>query len=340
MSEEDLPPDPNAGLFGNDRGDEAPIVIVGVPWEPTVSYGRGASQGPAAIVKASHQLDFFHYPSGSVDFAEHVQMQPIDPAWIALNRDAMRAAEVVFKGGCRLQTEAEREALARVNVYSTQLNRQLKERTAGLLQRGKRVGIVGGDHSSPFGAIQALLAVEPELGILHIDAHADLRVAYEGFKHSHASIMYNLLQGERAPSRLVSVGVRDFSEDEHQRARDDERVVSHYMFDLNRRLFAGETWDALCDEILADLPERVHVSFDIDGLDPTYCPGTGTPVPGGLRFDQAVHLLHRLRESDKHVVGFDLCEVAPGQDASDEYDANVGARVLFELCSLLVPPRG
>ena len=95
---------------------------------------------------------------------------------------------------------------------------------------------------------------------------------------------------------------------------------------------AGETWRDICDSIVRDLPHRVYVSFDIDGLDPKLCPGTGTPVPGGLEFEQAMFLVRQLVKSGREIIGFDLCEVAPGDS---EWNGNVGARVLLKLCNLM-----
>lgn len=115
-------------------------------------------------------------------------------------------------------------------------------------------------------------------------------------------------------------------------AADDPRVT---MFDgpgLSASKFAGESWHSLCERIVARLPQQVYVSFDIDGLAPQYCPHTGTPVPGGLTFDEAVYLLSRVAASGRRIVGFDLCEVAPAPSGEDEWDANVGARMLYKLC--------
>jgi agmatinase len=127
------------------------------------------------------------------------------------------------------------------------------------------------------------------------------------------------------------VGIRDLCEEEAsvvQRAMG--RVEVFYDDDLKEKLYSGESWDSLCTQIISRLPDLVYVSFDIDGLDPKLCPGTGTPVPGGLEFQQATHLLKRVVQSGKKIIGFDLCEVAPG--ASD-WDANVGARMLYHLCN-------
>jgi agmatinase len=198
------------------------------------------------------------------------------------------------------------------------------------LKAGKLIGLVGGEHSVPLGFFRALSDQYDRFGILQIDAHADLRKSYEGFTYSHASIMYNAL---KLPSigRIVQVGVRDYCEEEVnvvQRAMG--RVVTYYDEDIKDKLYKGRTWDILCDEIIAQLPKHVYISFDIDGLDPKLCPSTGTPVAGGLEFHQAIHLIKKLVLSDRKIIGFDLCEVSPGKN---DWDANVGARVLYQLCN-------
>jgi agmatinase len=132
--------------------------------------------------------------------------------------------------------------------------------------------------------------------------------------------------------KLVQVGIRDFAKGEVDFvAANANRVTVHYDSQLAERGFRGEPWHVTCDAILTGLPREVYVSFDIDGLDPKLCPSTGTPVPGGLSFHQASYLIKRLVESGRTIVGFDLNEVVPGPDG-DEWDANVGARMLYKLC--------
>ncbi len=193
------------------------------------------------------------------------------------------------------------------------------------------VGIVGGDHSVPYGFIKALSELKPGFGILQIDAHADLRDAYEGFTFSHASIMYNALK-LNGIKKLVQVGVRDECEDEINLVAKNELIVQYDDYLMAAAEFEGKNWGKQCVEIISKLPERVYVSFDIDGLSPEFCPNTGTPVPGGLSFQKAVYLLRKLVESGRKIIGFDVSEVAPGKD---EWDANVGARIIYKLCNLM-----
>ncbi len=319
----DAPADPSAGLFGFDTPpEEAALVILGVPWEPTVSYGRGAAETPARIVAASHQLDLYDARLGR-NVGPEVALAPLREDWLALNQ-----------GACLAASQGDTTA---VNEASARLNASLAEDAAIHLAAGRGVGVLGGDHSAPFGAIQALAAAQGPFGILQFDAHHDLRSAYEGYQDSHASIMHNVLERVPEVSVLVPVGVRDYSINERERAAKDDRIHTFYDREIKRATFAGRNWDDQCAEIVAALPERVYVSFDVDGLDPRFCPRTGTPVPGGLDFAQSLQLLEFVVASGRRILGFDLCEVVAGP-ADEGWDLDVGARLLHALAGLCSTP--
>lgn len=335
----------DAGVFGLPFSDtESNVVLVPVPWEATTSYGRGTVHGPKAILEASPQLDLFDASLGELGLARPwefgIHMEPIPEKILRLNARASKLAKPIVDAGGRVATKSAKAALAEVNASSAKLNEWVYSRAAQRLGEGKIVGLVGGDHSVSLGAIRACAEAHPGLGILHIDAHADLRDAYEGFQWSHASIMNNVLREVPAVSKLVQVGIRDFCDQEFDITQNDPRVKTHFDFALKRALLSGKTWSSLVDAILAPLPEKIYVSFDIDGLEPWLCPGTGTPVPGGLSFEQAVFLLEALARNDKVVVGFDLNEVAPSGTAGDEWDGNVGARLLYKLCGVALLSQG
>ncbi len=324
------PPSTEAGLFGVELDRERDkIVIIGAPFEATASYGGGTSQTPEAIIAASHQLDFFDLGL-KAEFGDQVGMLPFNKEWREWNALAKAMVDETRREGTAPE---KREVLVeKVNAISEKLNAAVEREARNLLDQGKIVGVLGGDHSTPLGAMKACHSHWPDMGVLHIDAHHDLRCAYEGFTWSHASIMYNLLH-EIGPMPLVSVGIRDFCKEEHQMAAELEHVFTWYDAHLKAALFKGETWRACCERIIADLPKNVYVSFDIDGLDPSLCPNTGTPVPGGLDFQQACYLLELVRESGRNIIGFDLCEVAPdSENPENEWDLNVGARILHKLC--------
>jgi agmatinase len=302
--------DENSGIFGLPfSADEARLVIVPLPWDATTSYGSGTAKGPSAILAASRQVDLYDFHFGS-----------FYRAGIAMQEESSLLRE--WNARAKLYAHE-------VNALSQEVNRFVAHQTKELLAGNKIVGILGGDHSSPLGAISAMVERYPELSILHLDAHADLRRAYCGYTYSHASIMYNVLH-ETPLQGLVQVGVRDFCEEEFIRIKEHpRRIKTFFDAELAQHKLQGRPFASICEEILAELGEYVYLSFDIDGLDPRYCPHTGTPVPGGLDFNEMVFLLQRLKARGHRVVGFDLCEVCPGED---EWDANVGARVLYKMC--------
>ena len=322
---------PGPGIFGLPHApDEADVVLVPVPWEATVSYGARTAQGPAAILRASSQLDLLDRETGR-PFERGIAMLPIPTHIEEANATARKLALPVVAAGSPEGDTALTEAASRVNKLCEEMNTWVQETAETWLARGKLVGVVGGDHSVPFGLIRALADRHPGMGILHVDAHADLRNAYEGFVWSHASIMANVLEKIPSVERIVQVGVRDYSPQEDTFIRENPRIRTFFDADLKTRAQKGELWDAVLDEIVEALPPDVYLSFDIDGLDPTLCPHTGTPVPGGLSFPETTSLVRRVVESGRRIVGLDLSEVAPDPAGASEWDGNVGARLLYKM---------
>ncbi|MGB3766551.1 MAG: agmatinase family protein [Phormidesmis sp.] len=321
----------NGNIFGFPFDyDTADIIIFGVPWEVTVSFHSGTAKGPQAVLDASPQLDFYDYdnPNG---WKQGIYMPPV-PDWIEPKNEELRSlaqAIVIATEQGNPLTQALKIALNQVNNECDRLNQWLLEKTRQALNDGKKIGILGGDHSVPLGALQALSEKYSDFGILHIDAHCDLRDAYQGFQFSHASIMRNAIALPQI-SKLIQVGIRDVSHQEIEFAQASSgRIVVHHDTALKRSRYAGIPWLDLCRQIVADLPPHVYISFDIDGLDPKLCPTTGTPVPGGLDLDEAFCLLKEVADR-REIIGFDLCEVGP-----DEWDGNVGARIVYKLCNLM-----
>jgi agmatinase len=309
--------------------DEARVVLVPVPWEATVSYGAGTADGPAAILKASRQVDLLDRETGR-PYEAGIAMLEIPGEVRHWSDEARSKAAPVIEAGGPGDDPALKEAVAAVDALGERMNAWVYDQVRRRLEEGKLVGVVGGDHSVPFGAIRAVAEAHPGLGVLHLDAHADLRRAYEGFRWSHASIMHNVL-GLPAVSRIVQVGIRDYSDEEDETIRGNpDRVRTHFDPDLRRSLFDGESFSRIAGRVVADLPRQVYLSFDIDGLDPALCPHTGTPVLGGLSFAEVSALLRTVVESGRRIVGFDLNEVAPDPDGRSEWDGNVGARVLYK----------
>ena len=321
------------GLFGLPLPPEACAVqVIPVPWEATASYGRGTAGGPAAVLGASQQVDLHDLDFGDF-WRAGVGLLPVDPVIPAAAAEVEADALAVIAAGGPAGAPALAAARDRVDAASRRVSASVEASAEAVMERGGVPAVLGGDHSAPLGLLRAVARRHAGLGILQIDAHADLRVAYLGFAEAHASIMHNALALDGV-ARLVGVGWRDVGRSEVDRAASDPRIVPIWDRDLARAALAGRSFARVVEGIVAALPAAVHVSFDIDGLDPTLCPGTGTPVPGGLSFREVAFLLSRVA-SERRVVSFDLCEVAPGSDGG-EWDANVGARVLYKLAGAAI----
>lgn len=326
---------PDSGIFGLPFSlKEARVAVLPVPFDATTSYAKGTAKGPAAIVQASRQVDLFDLETGrpyeqGIALVEYPRSTAQELR--RLNRDATRLTDPVLAAGGPGTSRVLAAKAARANELCDRLNALVQVSAEALLRQGKLVALVGGDHATPFGSIMAHANVHPGMGVLHVDAHADLRRAFEGLTWSHASIMYNVATRIPGVKRIVQVGIRDFCEEEHDFARSSRgRVQTFHDASLSRERAGGTTWREQCRRIVERLPRKVYISFDIDGLDPSLCPHTGTPVPGGLSFNEACLLISTVVESGRRIVGVDLNEVAPGP-RGDEWDANVGARLLYKL---------
>jgi len=264
----------------------ARFEVVPCGLEATVSYGTGAANGPAAIIAASHQLE--RLTNGQVPCADGIFTHaPID---CAQNIEAVMA--------------------------------DLRALSGAISGRGHIPVTLGGEHSVSYGAVMGVVdALDAPLGLVHIDAHADFRNAYQGHKHSHASVMYLLAQ-EGLP--MASFGVRALAEEE-ETARRAHGVMTYDAPELVRGNISAVT-------LPDDFPENIYVTFDLDGLDPSVLPATGTPVPGGLGYYQALDLVASALKG-RRCVGIDVMELAPvaGQPASDFTAAQI-AYNLMALC--------
>ncbi|MEM9824605.1 MAG: agmatinase family protein, partial [Bacteroidota bacterium] len=280
---------------------------------------------------SSTQLDLFH-PDIPDAWMMGLHLRPPDLHWTKRNKVLSEKArffiEELEDGESPKSSPHLQDILEEINQSCRALKDWVYQQSKALLKAGKLVGLLGGEHSIPLGFLQALAEQYESFGILQIDAHMDLRPAYEYFTYSHASISYNALAIPQL-TKLVQVGIRDCCQQEVELvAASQSRVAVFYDQSIKGRCFRGSTFDELCKEIVECLPQKVYISFDIDGLDPKLCPHTGTPVPGGLAYTEAIYLIKTLVQSGRQIIGFDLCEVAGGEK---EWDGNVGARVLYEL---------
>jgi agmatinase len=329
---------PNNNLFGLPFTEEdARLVILPIPWEVTVSFGSGTARSAEQIMRASLQVDLFD-PDVPDGWREGFFMKEPDRKILLksdyLRKEAELYIDYISKGDAVENNQFMCKTMKEVNEGGYFLNNWVYQQTKSLLDRNKLVGLLGGDHSTPLGFIKAIAEKHGEFGILQIDAHCDLREAYEGFVYSHASIMYNTLREVPQLKKLVQVGVRDYSQGEHDFiSQNNGRVRTYFDREIRERQYEGESFRQIIEEIVNQLPEQVYISFDIDGLDPKLCPNTGTPVQGGFETEQVFYLFNKILKAGKKIIGFDLSEVSTSENC---WDANVGARVLFKMCNLMV----
>ena len=343
----DAPARPQSGIYGLDTpAEEARVRLLGVPFDATTSYRQGTSAGPQAILEASHQVDLWDAEQANWAGGDgrpysagiHFEVDGVIASWNSKARAL--ASPIIERGGDLGADPALLANLERVNALGADLNQRVGDWTVWCLAAGQLPGIVGGDHSVPFGAISACAEARGPLGILHFDAHADLRVAYEGFEWSHASILHNVLKRVPGVERVLSVGLRDLGESEERAiVESGGRVTAVPSSVWAAERLAGRDLTAFARRSVAELPENLWISVDIDGLDPTLCPNTGTPVPGGLLWDEILAWFGAVAANGRRVVGFDMCEVNPGHGGNpgeDSWDAIIGARLLYKLIGLAV----
>ena len=328
--------DVNAGMFGLPFSlSESETVLIPVPWEVTVSYGGGTADGPEQIFDASFQVDLYD-PIVKDAWKLGIAMDDINEDLREKSLTYRPVAEMIIDRQSNGEPVAEIDEIKDVNKVCLEMNDWVKKRALHFLKQNKTVGLVGGDHSTPLGMMQALSEHVGEFAILQIDAHADLRVAYEGVEFSHASIMYNALKIGNV-KKLVQGGIRDYCQAEADIINNSNgRVKTFFDRDIKQQQYQGKTWDAICKEIVDELPQNIYLSFDIDGLDPKLCPGTGTPVAGGFETDQVLYLLEQVVAAGKTFVAFDLNEVG----GEDEWNANVASRLLYRIANLVAYSQG
>ncbi|MBR4951672.1 MAG: arginase family protein [Alistipes sp.] len=327
----------NGNYFGFPiDAEDAALVLISAPWDTTVATRAGSSYAPDAIIEASRFVDF-HEPMAPNSWRKGIATLPIDYSIQDMSHRLRSDADKIINmshsdADYIINNLMHDRRLRRINEASGQVNEKIYEQSKMWLKRGKIVGLVGGDHSTSYGNIRAVSECYDDFGVLQIDAQCNLKEECYGFSHSHLSVMHNVLSDVKNLKRLVAVGVREFSPREWQRSEDDERIrlfTGQYIWSSH---FEGVNWATLCDQIIAELPENVYISLDIDGLTVECSPHTGTTISGGLRFPEVVYLMSKIVGSGRKIVGFDLTEVVP--DVDDKTDAVIAARLLFKMCSM------
>jgi agmatinase len=264
--------------------ERARIVVMSAPYEGTVSYGKGTGAGPAAIKRASQQVELFD----EITRAEHIPvhgvctLKPFDP-----------------------KCSAEEMTMGKIYPVAKQI-----------VDAGKLPVLVGGEHSVSPGAVKAVAEKYPDLSILHIDAHSDLRDAYHDDQYSHASAAARMNEY----ASIVQIGIR--SRERIEPGRADKPVWCYHAYDYRQ----SGPW---IDEAISHLSPNVYLTIDVDGFDPSVFPGTGTPEPGGLSWYTGLDVVEKLCKA-RNVVGFDIVEVAPtkGTQVSEFAGARLMGRII------------
>ncbi len=313
---------------------ESRLVFIPVPWDVTTSNLCGTSGGPHAIFQNSFQIDLYD-PVVPNAWKRGMAMENIDPAMVNRNKELRRQAKKVIRflesGRIPEENRDIKELLNIVNQACNALILDLEMRCLQYLENGQLPFLVGGDHSISTGLIRALAKQDDNFGILQIDAHADMRKTYQGFSHSHASVMDQALETEGI-SQIVQVGIRELCNEEVKAiSHHHKKVKTFFDHDLHQRLYEGEVWAEICHDIVDKLPDNIYISFDVDGLEPSYCPGTGTPVPGGLSFNMAFCLLETAFNAGKRFIGGDLVETGP-----TPMDGIISSRILYRLAGMVI----
>lgn len=244
--------------------EKAKAVVIPVPYDSTTSYRCGTRDGPHAIISASRQLEAFDLELG---------------------------AEPAAKLGIHTLDEIE----PNVDSPKEMINR-VQDLVAEITGKKKFPVVLGGEHSISVGPVRALKQEYPDLSVLQIDAHADLRDTYQDSMYSHACVMRRIRE---EVDKAVQIGIRSASKEEMD-----------YIAEEN--LNSSVQWGPFVDrsKVLRGLSKNVYITFDLDGIDPSEAPGVGTPEPGGLNWEEAMRLLHSVCDN-KNVVGFDVVELSP-----------------------------
>lgn len=263
----------------------AEIAILPVPYDGTSTWIKGADKGPEALLDASYNLEFYDIETRSEVFKRGIAT--LDPVVEASSPEAMSC--------------------------------EVERRMHTILQDGKFPVLIGGEHSVSIGAFRAMAQRYPNLSILQLDAHSDMRDEYEGSSHNHACVM---ARAKELTPHITQVGIRSSAREE-QHNIDPKRTFYAYQIEQD------EMW---MERVSSQLTDEVYITIDLDVLDPAYLPSTGTPEPGGLSYRQVINLLRRIIRDHK-VVGLDVVELCPNPHAkaSDFLAAKLIYQFLSEL---------
>lgn len=270
------------------------IVIIPIPYEKTTSYGKGTSKGPDAILEASHYVEFF---------------------------DEETKRELCFEKGIATLKNIKFED----NNYKKSLNKIYKI-VLSILSDNKFVVSLGGEHTISISTIKAHYDYyNSDISILHFDAHSDLRNTYEGTKYSHASFMSRVLE---FTDNITQVGIRAQCKEEFELIT-NKKINTFFAYKIRNGDY-GKDWE---NKIIDTLKEKVYITFDVDFLDPSIMPSTGTPEPGGFFWDETLSLLKKISEKC-NIIGFDIVELSPRKEM--KFPDFLTAKLIYKMLNYFI----
>jgi agmatinase len=250
----------------------ARFIVLPLPYEKTTSYVKGTAKGPQAILEASSQVELYD---------EELQAE-------------------IYKPGIYTVTDVRQSSGLNFKTSPEKFVKELAHYAQRLIQPGKILVSLGGEHTITLGLVQTFKSYYRNLSVLQLDAHSDLRNEYDGTRFGHASVIRRV--AELCP--VVQVGIRSISEDHASIMRANLSLKTFYAYQMRLRI------NQAIKKILAGLKKNVYVTIDLDVFDPSYLPAVGTPEPGGLNWYEVLDILRPVFKT-KHVVGFDLVELCP-----------------------------
>lgn len=274
------------------------IVILSAPYEASVSYGKGTNAGPKAIIKASHQVEFY---------------------------DEEFDNELCFEKGIATIQEMNFK-----NLKNKPAIDYIYSNVKKVLELNKFCVLLGGEHTVSLAPIKAHVEKYKNLSLLHFDAHSDLRHKYQNNLYSHASVMARVCEF-LDPKKLVQVGIRAQSMEESKFIKSN-KVNTFYAWKIKTGKY-GNNWQK---EVVKKLSKDVYVSFDVDYFDPSIMPSTGTPEPNGFQWDETMQIFREMNKAGKRIIGFDVVELAPVKNI--KHPDGLAAKLTYKLLNFAKIP--
>lgn len=264
--------------------ETAAIAILPVPYDGTSTWMKGADSGPEALLEASVNLEFYDIETQSEVYKKGIAT--LEPVW----------------------TNSSPEAMAD----------DVQQRMDVILSDGKFPVLIGGEHSVSIGAFRAVAQHYPDFSILQLDAHSDMRDAYEGSTHNHACVM---ARAKELTPNITQVGIRSSAKEEQKNINPDRTFYAH-------QLKEDPMW---MQKVSAQLGEHVYITIDLDVLDPAYMPSTGTPEPDGLAYREVINLL-KIISQNHHIIGLDMVELCPNHE--NKAPDFLAAKLIYQFLSM------